>query len=532
MVEATCADACGGVAPSYTCYCDDACTTYGDCCDDYEAECAQPAIEEEIYQEGMEIPGVLQLAVWGDVDGDFAFSKNDIHLLSAALVDNSFENLACPQAAEVNQDGELNADDLQRMQDTWNDLGNPLDWAPPLRQISNLRCDTPFPIYADVHAAPGGVAPIILGTGLSTSTVWVDHLQGSGWVSAIGKNAFEVAMPATAITDIGLGLWTPYGLYALDILLQDKMGGGKEEVGGGFTPDTTTKHEWSDCPQRDKGCCVLIMDLHAESENGNMAPKLKEMAKKFKDKGECAVQSFFGEDHNVRSKPTKATFRYRVNPGGWWPLQTIVVNTVAQNVSDWQDDMIAATAAMDAAFAEHSACVAPGREQAIEIIKAHGTAAEDGGCGAWMTGPDLEYGMLNPSRQGKLAEWYQRANKNTCSWGTSDFSCFSANTVYLHDNLNNGKGQICDPVSPAANHGAHAGWESDWAVATGSWYTWYWNTNNDVNVLDQALDDALSINVNMGTTVIPGAFNGGGYDDSGYRPDTQGNHVCTPDPHR
>lgn len=35
----SCSSACGGPSRSGTCYCDEACTSYGDCCSDYEAVC-------------------------------------------------------------------------------------------------------------------------------------------------------------------------------------------------------------------------------------------------------------------------------------------------------------------------------------------------------------------------------------------------------------------------------------------------------------------------------------------------------------
>lgn len=37
--EASCVDHCGGASADETCYCDDLCTAYGDCCADYETAC-------------------------------------------------------------------------------------------------------------------------------------------------------------------------------------------------------------------------------------------------------------------------------------------------------------------------------------------------------------------------------------------------------------------------------------------------------------------------------------------------------------
>lgn len=36
----SCANACGGSSPDLTCYCDETCTTYGDCCADIEEQCS------------------------------------------------------------------------------------------------------------------------------------------------------------------------------------------------------------------------------------------------------------------------------------------------------------------------------------------------------------------------------------------------------------------------------------------------------------------------------------------------------------
>ncbi len=38
----SCANACGGASPDGTCYCDDACAEYGDCCADIQVECLEP----------------------------------------------------------------------------------------------------------------------------------------------------------------------------------------------------------------------------------------------------------------------------------------------------------------------------------------------------------------------------------------------------------------------------------------------------------------------------------------------------------
>jgi len=50
----TCAGACGGAASGGQCWCDDLCSNYGDCCDDYEAECvdAGPDCGDEECQSG------------------------------------------------------------------------------------------------------------------------------------------------------------------------------------------------------------------------------------------------------------------------------------------------------------------------------------------------------------------------------------------------------------------------------------------------------------------------------------------------
>jgi hypothetical protein len=47
----TCAGACGGKSDG-SCWCDDQCTGYGDCCDDYPQECAEPVDTCEAIVEG------------------------------------------------------------------------------------------------------------------------------------------------------------------------------------------------------------------------------------------------------------------------------------------------------------------------------------------------------------------------------------------------------------------------------------------------------------------------------------------------
>lgn len=42
----SCQDACGGVSDD-GCWCDDLCATYGDCCQDYEAACVEPAPDDD-----------------------------------------------------------------------------------------------------------------------------------------------------------------------------------------------------------------------------------------------------------------------------------------------------------------------------------------------------------------------------------------------------------------------------------------------------------------------------------------------------
>src|SRR5690606_4973966 len=42
LTEGTCLGACGGKSYDGTCWCDEACANYGDCCDDHAASCTAP----------------------------------------------------------------------------------------------------------------------------------------------------------------------------------------------------------------------------------------------------------------------------------------------------------------------------------------------------------------------------------------------------------------------------------------------------------------------------------------------------------
>lgn len=61
--EGSCEDVCG--AASWDCYCDDVCSLYGDCCDDYESVCSEAT---EPVEEGLEVIGEINEEVGASED--------------------------------------------------------------------------------------------------------------------------------------------------------------------------------------------------------------------------------------------------------------------------------------------------------------------------------------------------------------------------------------------------------------------------------------------------------------------------------
>jgi hypothetical protein len=478
----------------------------------------EPSPEEELSGKLVKDPeaaGAIERVVWGDVDGDFAFTKADLEALSAALAKDDIDGLPCAQGGDVFPDAELDEADLERMGKA---LEEGIDGPSELISLGSLHCDTPLPLWVAASGSPGETIDLVMEGALSTKTVAVESIDAKVAIEAIGLSTYEIVLPDIDRDDVLFLLDTVLGSFWLDIgLRHDPPYMADEKDVGGGTPVMDIKYPYTgDCPHRGKGCCMLIVELHAASEMGNMGADLKKLEKDVTDAGACTVSSFYGEDHKLRDYPGTSD---------------------AAALTKWQADIKKAQAGLDAALKAHDTCITPEREEVIEIIKAHGTKATGGSdCGSWKSGPDLidpnNGAYLEFGRSGHMKAWYNKVNKNVCSWSVSDFSCHSHNTVRLGDNLNNGLGGSCAPGPTPAAHGAHAGWEHDSSNSSGKFtYVWSATTNNDVRELAGNIGSALTTGTSITPWINQSNFRGH-TSDAGWRTKPDGTtHICTPDPH-
>jgi hypothetical protein len=73
----SCAGNCGNAAPGKACYCDELCTSYGDCCDDYDAVCGEREIASGMcVKNGLESCTTDADCVAGGCGGELCYNPN------------------------------------------------------------------------------------------------------------------------------------------------------------------------------------------------------------------------------------------------------------------------------------------------------------------------------------------------------------------------------------------------------------------------------------------------------------------------
>jgi hypothetical protein len=214
---------------------------------------------------------------------------------------------------------------------------------------------------------------------------------------------------------------------------------------------TTEKKKEEDCPQRGRGCVVLIIDF---SHNVTWEFDMESLSKKFSSAG-CDTDYVAPDLWEI---PLPQTYGYEgVASYTTKPDPKEQDKARDHNAPEWKK--------VRDAIAKHREKVAKGVELAVEIVNGHGDGKSGDGvmrCGDWVwkeyTGDFL---LRADFHEGN----YRAANKNVCGWFTSDFACYGGLTPKVVDELNNLTTSTCSQASTIAC-GNHAGWEADSSTAT------------------------------------------------------------------
>ena len=221
------------------------------------------------------------------------------------------------------------------------------------------------------------------------------------------------------------------------------------------TPVSTTekKKKEEDCPQRGKGCIALVIDF---SHNVTWEFDMESLSKKLKAAG-CDTDYVTMDLQEIPLPHTygiQGVASYTTTPN---PKDQDAART--HNDAEWKK--------VREAIALHQEKVAKGVELAIEIVNGHGSGkgnTETLACGDWewqeYTGDYLYRARFHEGN-------YRAANKNVCSWFTSDFSCYGGLTPKVVDELNNLATATCSQASAIACP-IHAGWEADSSTSAAS----------------------------------------------------------------
>jgi hypothetical protein len=218
------------------------------------------------------------------------------------------------------------------------------------------------------------------------------------------------------------------------------------------TPVTTTdKKKREDCPQRGKGCVVLIIDF---SHNVTWEFDMETLSKKFAAAG-CDTDYVTPDLWEI---PLPQTYGYEgVASYTTKPDAKDQDKAREHNMPEWKK--------VRDAIARHREKVAKGVELAVEIVNGHGDPKSGEGvsrCGDWVW---KEYSGDFLLRADFHEGNYRAANKNVCGWFTSDFSCYGGLTPKVVDELDNLTTSTCSQKSTIAC-GNHAGWEADSSTST------------------------------------------------------------------
>lgn len=376
-------------------------------------------------------PDMVPLFAFGDVDEDGILDWTDVELLDAALSEGL--EVPCLAAADFDRDGEITAEDLDGLIDLVAEAEELT--APALTWDPNLACGYgDLRVVADPSVAPGGEARVFLMDGTWPEEVEAYVVSGEAELAHSEDAAgYVVRVPAEADEDVVLSLAFADGAERYyTIALRDEgidvvFDGG--EIQG--PPPMIPPIALQDCPQRGNGCEALVLD-YAKAVWHEF--DVERVSKRFPKVG-CKVDY---QAPSYKTPPEKITLG-----GGYF---TITLTPTAAAIKRVNDHNNAEDAKINKVIADYRKRAA-GKELAIELINAHGTAT--------MVGPIGPGGF---SRSTFHTDIYKSIKHQVCGHVVADLSCKSGRTPRRIAELENG-GQ-------GKNKTLHAGYDFNIASAT------------------------------------------------------------------
>ena len=451
----------------------------------------------QLQREFSDLPtDVAPLFVVGDVNEDGKIDAADKTLISRlASAERDSSAASCFAAADVTQDGAVGPADVVAFDklagDSVRNASLPL-YAQPYVPCTYARRFVAAPVEWS-HARP---LRIYLLQGHSADRVRLSVRAGAAEALALpNNNGWEIRVREDLTTDALLTITFTvaearysYTMANLSGLAQQVRGDVNRWVEAGRTdldgdgdvdypdvqpPPTPFGEEITNvrtCPQRGEGCEALVVDFSKNIAFEFDADRTKDALTTVGCNLSYAAPSFLVRPRAYARLTTLAEEWIEI------PADPVAVaRSDSTNRAGWLQ--------IRQAIAQHRANIAGGRELVFQLVNGHGdSSSTSASFGSWGPGFAALPGNLN--RQDFHQGNYLVTKGKTCYAVAEDRSCFSGNTPFVLDQLNN-TGEASLQERPPINHGYHAAFWGDMASATASATTEC--TNGDSGAADSKM---------------------------------------------
>lgn len=423
--------------------------------------------------------GMAPAYLVGDIDEDGIIGREDAGLMDGLIgaPRDGLAAVACAAAADIDMDGNITVND-KRLLDTMIQDGPRRSGV--LYDSTILPCghSRAFIAFSQNRVCDAPLSVHLLGKTAARLISWDggEVKQGKSWRNLrIGYSPKTLEKKTPAIL---LSLGGNSFVYWLSSFCALERSDEEGEKDWSLTPGHTLNEDnrptaWGEeidgiktCPQIDKGCEALIVDLLASSELWQ-EPDAMETKTALEGVG-CHVE--YAAPRFVKIPP-RPPLQGGVAPmGGNFSngqyeavrrqiegYEALVNDVIRRNTDAWSE--------VQAKIKAHRDRVRLGAALAYQLVNGHGSESVGGGCGQWGTGYDTSAGTL--TRDGFHNGNYLAMHGNVCTAVTEDRSCYSGLSAMGLDFLNN-LGLVSCGGKSRPRHQYHAAYDADMVITTAS----------------------------------------------------------------
>lgn len=423
--------------------------------------------------------GMAPAYLVGDVDEDGTIGPEDAVLVQGLIGVQSdrLRSVSCAAAADVDMNGLITLKDHELLKLMIRD-GPRRNGV--LYDQSTLPCShsRSFIAFSQRPACDGPLLVHFLGKSAARFVSW----DGGALRQRNGWREFEIGYESRTLKQgtrsILLSLGGVSFVYWLSSFCAIEGGDEQDETDWGKVPHDDPRDEnrpqtWGEeiddvarCPQIDKGCEALIVDFLGTSELWQ-EPDATATKSALEGIG-CHVE--YAAPRFVKIPPRPPIQGGTAPMGGSFSngqyeavrrqigeYDALLADVLRRNTEAWTE--------IQAKIRVHRNRVKQGASLAYQLVNAHGSESSGGSCGQWGTGYDTGTGTL--TRDSFHTVNYRAMHGNVCTAVTEDRSCYSGLTASAVDFLNNLAVSNCSG-KPHVNHGFHAAYDADMAIASSS----------------------------------------------------------------